>query len=93
MKAVATTVTDALIREDSGDAVDEALNLFRANVHFRSFDVRSGSDRLLVYLTLFIHQVRRIVKMRLTACSKSQHCDATILNLIYLFVCTSHCST
>jgi hypothetical protein len=41
------------------DIVDEALRLFRANVLFRNFEVQGGGDRVLVYLTLFIHQVRR----------------------------------
>ena len=35
--------------------VDEALRLFRANVLFRNFELLGGGDRLLVYLTLFIH--------------------------------------
>jgi hypothetical protein len=39
--------------------VDEAIRLFRANVMFRNFEVLGGGDRVLVYLTLFIHQVRR----------------------------------
>jgi hypothetical protein len=40
------------------DIVDEALRLFRANMLFRNFEVLGGGDRVLVYLTLFIHQVR-----------------------------------
>jgi len=40
------------------DVVDEAIRLFRANVLFRNFEVQGGGDRILVYLTLFIHQVR-----------------------------------
>ena len=42
------------------DVVDEALRLFRANVLFRNFELLSGGDRLLVYLTLFIHLVRGV---------------------------------
>ena len=37
------------------DVVDEALRFFRANVMFRNFELQGGGDRLLVYLTLFIH--------------------------------------
>ena len=37
------------------DVVDEALRLFRANLLFRNFELLGGGDRLLVYLTLFIH--------------------------------------
>jgi actin related protein 2/3 complex subunit 3 len=40
------------------DIVDEALTLFRANVLFRNFEVQGSADRVLIYLTLFIHQVR-----------------------------------
>lgn len=40
------------------DVVDEALRLFRANVLFRNFELQGGGDKLLVYLTLFIHLVR-----------------------------------
>lgn len=37
------------------DVVDEALRLFRANMLFRNFELLGGGDRLLLYLTLFIH--------------------------------------
>jgi actin related protein 2/3 complex subunit 3 len=37
------------------DVVDEALRFFRANVMFRNFELQGGGDKLLVYLTLFIH--------------------------------------
>jgi len=41
---------------DEEDIVDEAIRLFRANVLFRTFDPKGGADRVLAYLTLFIHQ-------------------------------------
>lgn len=44
---ISTTTTS------SDDFIDEILNGFRANILHRSFDVRSPSDRLLVYLTFF----------------------------------------
>lgn len=34
--------------------VDEALAYYRANVLFRNFKVKGPSDKLLVYLTLYI---------------------------------------
>eukprot|EP00898_Chlorokybus_atmophyticus_P001913 jgi/Chlat1/2722/Chrsp182S02894 len=40
--------------EPAEDIVDEAINTFRANVLFRSFEVKSGADKLLIYLTFFI---------------------------------------
>jgi len=39
------------------DIVDEAIRTFRANVLFRNFEVRNSADRVLIYLSLFIHQV------------------------------------
>lgn len=36
------------------DIVDEAISLFKANILFRNFEVKSGGDRVLIYLTLYI---------------------------------------
>ncbi|KAG0045303.1 subunit of the Arp2/3 complex [Gryganskiella cystojenkinii] len=36
------------------DIVDEALNLFRANVLFRNFEIKGDADRVLIYLILYI---------------------------------------
>lgn len=47
-----------LAAEAGPDIVDEAVDYFRANVLFRSFEVKGPADRVLVYLTLFIQQVR-----------------------------------
>lgn len=38
------------------DAIDEALNLFRANCLFRNFEVKGNGDRVLIYLTVFISE-------------------------------------
>mmetsp|Transcript_33854 Transcript_33854/g.24890 ORF Transcript_33854/g.24890 Transcript_33854/m.24890 type:complete len:176 (-) Transcript_33854:152-679(-) len=45
---------------DKEDIIDEVLNLFRANVLFRNFEVLGGADRTLIYLTL--HVVQCLVK-------------------------------
>lgn len=37
--------------------MDEALFYFRANVLFRSFEVKNDADRVLVYVTLFTAKV------------------------------------
>jgi hypothetical protein len=39
---------------DSEDIIDEALNLFRANVLFRNFEIKGPADRVLIYLILYI---------------------------------------
>ena len=36
------------------DVLDEALYYFKANVFFRTYEVKSEADRLLIYLTLYI---------------------------------------
>eukprot|EP00010_Vexillifera_abyssalis_P008422 CAMPEP_0201545950 /NCGR_PEP_ID=MMETSP0173_2-20130828/2348_1 /ASSEMBLY_ACC=CAM_ASM_000268 /TAXON_ID=218659 /ORGANISM="Vexillifera sp., Strain DIVA3 564/2" /LENGTH=158 /DNA_ID=CAMNT_0047954501 /DNA_START=79 /DNA_END=555 /DNA_ORIENTATION=+ len=38
------------------DIIDEALDYFKANVMFRNYEVKGGADRVLLYLTLYIHQ-------------------------------------
>ena len=38
------------------DIIDEAINFFRANVFFSTFDFQGGADRTLVVLTLFISE-------------------------------------
>jgi len=39
---------------DQEDIIDEAINYFKANVLFRNYEVKGASDRVLVYLTLYI---------------------------------------
>ena len=36
------------------DILDETLQYFKANVFFRNYEVKNESDRLLIYLTLYI---------------------------------------
>jgi len=38
------------------DIIDEAVNYFRANILFRNFEVKGPADKLLIYLTLYVHQ-------------------------------------
>jgi actin related protein 2/3 complex subunit 3 len=44
---------------EGDDVVQEALDAFRANVLFRSFDVESPADKLLIYVTLFLSSCLR----------------------------------
>ncbi|KAI9591326.1 ARP2 3 complex 21 kDa subunit, partial [Syncephalis fuscata] len=39
---------------DAPDAIDEALDLFRANCFFRNFEIKGDGDRLLIYGILYI---------------------------------------
>ncbi|KAK6638390.1 Actin- protein 2/3 complex subunit 3 [Polyplax serrata] len=36
------------------DIIDEALYYFRANVFFRTYEIKSEADRVLIYITLYI---------------------------------------
>ena len=36
------------------DVIDEALAYFKANVFFRTYEIKSDADRVLIYLTLYI---------------------------------------
>ncbi|KAJ3065891.1 subunit of the Arp2/3 complex, partial [Podochytrium sp. JEL0797] len=38
------------------DIVDEAIYVFRPNCFFRNFEIQGGSDRVLIYLILFIQE-------------------------------------
>eukprot|EP00741_Cyanophora_paradoxa_P001323 tig00000478_g1279.t1 len=40
---------------DKPDIIDEAIDLFRPNIMFRTFSIEGPADRLLMYLTLFIN--------------------------------------
>jgi actin related protein 2/3 complex subunit 3 len=45
------------------DIIDEALNYFKANCMFRTFEVKGNADRLLIYVTLYIqHCVKHLTK-------------------------------
>ncbi|GFR48650.1 hypothetical protein Agub_g10604 [Astrephomene gubernaculifera] len=49
------------------DPVDEAIELFRPNSLFKSFDIRGPGDKLLVYLIMFISScLRRIADRKPT---------------------------
>ncbi len=45
------------------DVIDEALTYFKANVFFRTYEIRSEADRVLIYLTLYIQDcLKRLQK-------------------------------
>jgi len=51
------------------DVIDEALAYFKANVFFRTYEIKSDADRVLIYLTLYIQDCLK----KLQKCSnKSQ---------------------
>ncbi|XXQ37765.1 Actin-related protein 2/3 complex subunit 3 [Plasmodiophora brassicae] len=58
---------------DDVDIIDEAINFFRANVLFRSFEVDGGADRVLVYLTVYIGECLRQLSRFTDKASGSKH--------------------
>lgn len=49
--------------DDQIDIIDEALLYFKANIFFRSYEIQSDADRIIIYLTLFITEcLKRLQK-------------------------------
>lgn len=44
------------------DIIDEALLYFKPNVFFRSYEIQSDADRIIIYLTLFITECLKRLK-------------------------------
>lgn len=42
--------------DGSNDIVSEAIYFFKANVFFKSYEIKSPADRVLIYLTLYISE-------------------------------------
>ncbi|CAK1549817.1 unnamed protein product [Leptosia nina] len=45
------------------DIIDEAINYFKSNVFFKFYEIKSNSDRLLIYLTLYITECLKKLQM------------------------------
>ena len=43
-------------RGSEEDVIDESLYFFKANVFFKSYEVKGAADRVLIYLTLYISE-------------------------------------
>ena len=51
--------------DGDSDIIDEALYFFKANVFFKSYEVKGPSDRVLIYLTLYISEcLKKLQKCR-----------------------------
>lgn len=46
---------------DEIDIIDEALTYFKANIFFKSFEIKSDADRTLIYITLYISECLRVL--------------------------------
>jgi len=55
--------------QDPIDIIDETIGYFRANIFFRNYEIKSDSDRTLIYITLYISEcLKKLQKVT----SKSQ---------------------
>ena len=68
-----------LLATDEADIVDEAIDYFRANVLFRSFEMEGAADRVLAYLTLYIQQVRHHAKRVFMSTQHLTYAASTVL--------------
>jgi len=70
------------------DVIDEALHYFKANVFFRTYEIKSDADRVLIYVTLYI-QVGHLKKTKAVKSFKVSDIIAASL----LFLCFQKHST
>ena len=42
--------------DDGPDIIDESLQYFKANVFFKSFEVKGSGDRVLIYMILYVQE-------------------------------------
>jgi len=62
---------------DTADIIDEALYYFKANVFFRTYEIKSPSDRVLIYLTLYITECLK----KLQRCSSKSQANNEMYSL------------
>eukprot|EP01059_Diplonema_ambulator_P000407 TRINITY_DN10343_c0_g2_i1.p1 TRINITY_DN10343_c0_g2~~TRINITY_DN10343_c0_g2_i1.p1 ORF type:complete len:189 (+),score=48.59 TRINITY_DN10343_c0_g2_i1:52-618(+) len=55
---------------DGDDILDEVLYNFKANMLFQQYSVKGAGDRTLLYLTLYVHHVLRLLKEKTVDDSK-----------------------
>ncbi|RXG51707.1 Actin-related protein 2/3 complex subunit 3 [Armadillidium vulgare] len=54
-----------LVAGDGIDVVDEGLQYFKANVFFRTYEVKGSCDRTLIYVTLYITEcLKKLAKCK-----------------------------
>ncbi|XP_017851895.1 actin-related protein 2/3 complex subunit 3 [Drosophila busckii] len=59
----------SLTADNELDIIDESLYYFKANIFFRSYEVKSEVDRVLIYVTLYISECLKCIQ---TCSSKEQ---------------------
>jgi actin related protein 2/3 complex subunit 3 len=63
------------------DIIDEALQYFKANVFFKTFEIKSEADRVLIYITLYITEcLKKLQKCTSREVSKKELQTLAIAN-------------
>eukprot|EP01004_Peranema_trichophorum_P009912 NODE_8665_length_658_cov_32.400000_g8040_i0.p1 GENE.NODE_8665_length_658_cov_32.400000_g8040_i0~~NODE_8665_length_658_cov_32.400000_g8040_i0.p1 ORF type:complete len:177 (+),score=25.80 NODE_8665_length_658_cov_32.400000_g8040_i0:51-581(+) len=61
-----------LKRDEGQDILDEVLSYFKANMLYKTFDVKGSADRVLIYMTLYVQLcLKRITKQTKDKASKT----------------------
>ena len=45
-----------LPESETEDIIDESIGYFRAQVHFKNYEVEGPADKLMIYITVFIQK-------------------------------------
>ncbi|KAK6190802.1 hypothetical protein SNE40_002589 [Patella caerulea] len=59
------------------DIIDEAIGFFKANIFFRSYEIKSEADRTLIYVTLYISECLK----KLQRCSSKSQAEKEMYTL------------
>ena len=66
------------------DVIDEALAYFKANVFFRTYEIKSDADRVLIYLTLYIQDcLKKLQKCSNKSQGKSSKTIVKISHMVF----------
>ena len=65
------------LAEETMDIIDEALYYFKANVFFKTYEIQSDADRVLIYVTLYITECLK----KLIRCSTREQAQQDMYSL------------
>ena len=69
---------------EEADIIDEALYYFKANVFFRTYEIKSDADRVLIYLTLYIQDcLKKLQKCSNKSQGKSSKTIVKISHMVF----------
>ncbi len=66
-------------QNDGEDIIEEVLRYFKANVLFRNYEIKTPADRVLIYLTLYVHQC--LLRIERKKAEKKEEVDKILFGL------------